>query len=476
MSLYNYILCIPLYLLLWACNESSTVDNPVSSESNSMVNLMDLEINNVDDMNTNEADAFMEESCDSNIYPLIMVHGFLAAGDTWAKHVRRFIIAGHCASHLIVFDWNTLDQNLDHAASLNQVIDRVRTQLDVDQVDLMGHSAGGGLGYEYLSNPDYASKVRRYVHVGSFVEEGPAGSPNEAIPTLNLWSPGDKAVEGADIPGAMNVTLMNHDHYTVATSPQSFEAIYAFLYDRVPQDEAIYLESMTHSKPSVQITGKALTLGENLPEANTRIDLWSLDEENGQRVDLTHELTLNETGAFGPLSLNVGQSYEISTRPDLSEAALAGEATPPAVRYFRPALRYDDSLVYLRTFPSPGTLTSLILNPIPLVETQSVLVIFNSSQTFLEGRDELTLNGDSILTPDNASAENTTIALFVFDINQDGQTGGTLPLFENFPFLAAIDYPLTPDPEGYFHIIYEGQEIKVPAIPSSDGVLIAVFP
>ena len=417
--------------------------------------------------------------CDESAPPLIMAHGLLAAGDTWSRHARRLISSGRCSDRIIAYDWNTLDQQADHTSSLDLFIDEVRDRFDVTRVDLMGHSAGGKLGYDYLMTPERAEKVRRYIHIGSFPNEGPAGPAEAPIPTLNLWSPDDTVVEGADIEGATNVSLPGEDHYSVATSNASFDAIYQFLYDeRVPETlhdlstEALSVEET----PLAFISGRGLTLGENQPEVGTRVDIWEIDPETTARQTLTHEVTLGTRGEFKDLELSVGRSYEMTTRPDLNHDEASPDPIPPTVRYFRPSVRYNDPLVYLRTLPGPGSLASLILNPIPFTDDQSVVVIFSASRAFSFIRDVLTLNGDPLLSEENASPEDTAIALFIFDINGDGEPGGRLPLFDTFPFLSALDLPLSPDPNGRYEVRYNDTLITLPAAPSSEGVLIAVFP
>ena len=99
--------------------------------------------------------------------------GLGASAGAWPR--ARCLPAGDgpAADRFYAFDWNTLDRAADHAAALDALIDRVRAAHQVDRVDLMGHSAGGGLGVGYLDDPARAVKVRRYVHVGSVQLDAP---------------------------------------------------------------------------------------------------------------------------------------------------------------------------------------------------------------------------------------------------------------------------------------------------------------
>lgn len=145
-----------------------------------------------------------EVQCDTCRYPVVMVHGFLASGDTWAPFQQLFTSNGYHPDLIFAFDWNSLNQGANHVALLDAFIDGVLAKTGAPKVRLIGHSAGGGLGYSYLSDPARAAKVDGYVHIGSMTQSGAAG-PGGSVATLNIWSPGDKVAQGGDIPGAVNI-------------------------------------------------------------------------------------------------------------------------------------------------------------------------------------------------------------------------------------------------------------------------------
>ncbi|HRG88387.1 MAG TPA: hypothetical protein PLW44_05160, partial [Chitinophagales bacterium] len=93
-----------------------------------------------DDNNSNNGDGCKQ------LHPVIFLHGFLASGDTWANQVMRFTSNGYCDNLLYAYDWNTLGGGNDVNA-LNTFIDTVLARTGATQVDLVGHSAGGGYGY-----------------------------------------------------------------------------------------------------------------------------------------------------------------------------------------------------------------------------------------------------------------------------------------------------------------------------------------
>ena len=400
--------------------------------------------------------------CNEAHIPVVMAHGFLASGDTWSKHVQRFIANGYCPSRFHSFDWNSLDRSADHLQDLESFIDSVLLKNNADSVDLWGHSAGGGLGYGFLAQPERAAKVRKYVHIGSYPNETPAGSTDgEYVPTLNLWSPADLIVEGADIPGAVNVSLPNTDHYAVATSEASFRAIYEFLEGRSPETV------LPISGERAQIQGRLLTFGENQPVVNGEVAVWTLNPETSERTEQRELFTVGEEGYWGPMDVSSKEYFEFVA------STIDPDAAP--VRYFLEPFETDTQLTYLRTFPGPGSIAGLLLNLIPQERERVSLVIFNASRAFLAGTDSLTLDGQELLTEASASAENTSIALFVFDVDRDDEPGGSSSIFDMFPFLSAIDLPI-PAVEGEFITLdFNGRVLRLPRSPSDEGILIAVY-
>ncbi len=406
-----------------------------------------------------------EAPCDDSRRPLVMVHGFLAAGDTWAPHVDGFAAAGLCRERYHAFDWNSLDMQADHALALDQLVERVRERHGVTEVDLIGHSAGGSLGYRYLAEPARASKVARYVHVGSNPAPGPAGPAEAPVPTLNVWSPDDTVVEGDDIDGAANARLPGLDHYAVATAPEAFEAVYRFLYDEAPT------EGPDPGRPErVAISGRALVLGENAPEEGAVVEVRPVQADTGRAApgEPTGRFVLGEDGVWGPVDVEAGQPYVFSvasTRPGA-----------PVVRYYREPFTRPDHLVYLRTLPTPPSLAGALLAGIPFDDAHPVLVVFSASRAILEGVDSLKIDGEELATPELASAEDTTIALFVYDEGKDRADGAEVGLFSAFPFLSAVDRFLDASLEAPIDVSLNGRRLAVPRWPSAtEGATIVVF-
>lgn len=406
-----------------------------------------------------------EALCDSTRTPIVFVHGFLASGDTYASQVQRFVSNRYCPDWLYAFDWNTLGNQDLARTRLDQYIDQVLAYTGAEQVHLVGHSAGGGLGYNYLSDATRAAKVSRYVHVGSGAQSQPAG-PNGEVPTANLYSDADAVVAGADIPGAENERFTNLDHYEIATGAGPFEAMYRFFNEgEAPMSTEITPEAM------VQLAGRVVALGANDPLNMARVRIYEVDPETGRPLRDTPDADLltNADGHWGPWEGEAGIPY-------MFHVVSANPSDRPLF-YFREGFVRSNPLVYLRTFPPPGNLINLLFAGIPSDDNQTVLAIFAANQSVLSGRDALTVDGFDLATSQYANASRTTIAYFLYD-GGDGQTSGNIhATFNFFPtFLVGLDYYIPTEPEASVRLEFNGRSLVVPNLKSgSEGVVIAVF-
>jgi pimeloyl-ACP methyl ester carboxylesterase len=334
------------------------------------------------------------------------------------------------------------------------------------QIDLAGHSAGGGLGYEYLEDPARAARVARYIHIGSFVNDGPAGPEDAPVPTLNLWSAGDTVVEGGDIEGATNVRLEEEDHYGVATSDASFVAIWRHLHEGNDPATTAFVPM-----DRLQVRGRALSLGENIPAEGAQVDIYEVGVSDGMRMPAqpVATVTTDAEGYWGPVELQPGVPHEFHVRP-------TGEEDRPIHYYREPFVRSNPG-VYLRTLPAPGTLAGALLDGLPNDDSTAVLVNFTSSTAILAGRDSLTVEGIELATEDLARADQTTIALFLYDENGNGESDRTpIGLFSAFPFLNGYDLFFPGDANQTVTVRLNGRTLRAPRWPSaSEGITITIF-
>ncbi len=403
-------------------------------------------------------------ACESARRPIIAAHGFLASGDTWANHAMRLTANGYCFDDLIAFDWNTLDGDGSHEAALDAVIEAALEASGADKVDLIGHSAGGGLGVRYLSDPARAARVAHYAHVGSAPFEGPAGPPEAPIPTLNLWSEADLIIaDRRDIEGATNVTLTQEDHYGVATSGASFEALFRFFNEGQAPDTT---EIQPEDGP-IFVAGRAVTLGENVALAGATGGIFVVGPD-GRRVERAATLQADGQGRWGPFIAEPGLRYELEVR------AADPDAAP--IHYYREPFVRSNPLVYLRGLPAPGGLAGALLGLIPFDQPQAVVVVFLANRALRAGVDSLTVGGLELANEALASPEQTTIALFLYDDGDGQSTGAPVRLFDGFPFLAGADFFSEGDPSRAIPIALNGRDLSAPSWPANpDGTTIVVF-
>lgn len=413
-----------------------------------------------------------EPACDPTLRPVVMAHGFLAAGDTWSLQAQRLEANGVCATHIVAFDWNTLAPDGAEDA-LDVVVDRLLADTGASQIDLVGHSAGGGLGYRYLADPTRAAKVAHYVHVASSaapldgVPAGPAGPSDAPVPTLAIRSTGDTVVaQASDIPGATNLVLTSEDHYEAATSVAAFDGIWRHLHGADPQAT----EPRAARRPV--LAGKALTLGENTPVSGWTVDVWAVEATTGVRVgDVpAATFTVATDGAWGPFEATAGQRYEL---------ALHGtSASDTQVHYYIEAPTADDRLVYLRALPGPDSLVGALLQQLPYDARHTLLIAFSGSKAVITGRNTLTVGARTLSTPELAAAERTSIAFFVFDENVDQTSAGEASTFAGLltVFLTAVDEYVPADASGSITVTLDDVSLAVPRWPSaSEGAVVVIF-
>jgi len=395
--------------------------------------------------------------------PVVVVHGFLASGDTYALQYQRFSENCYGENYVFAFDWNSTGFGANQSAALDAFINDVLEETGADKVDLAGHSAGGGVCYTYLSNAAYASKVAHYVHIASSAQAGPAG-PDGSIPTLNIWSNGDETVGGSDILGAENFMIPEKDHYQVATCEESFMRMYLFFNEEARP----HYTGIMPASP-MMVSGKTLTLGENSPINNALVEVYEVDPATGFRLnDDTPDFTFYTSvqGLWGPFEAVPGMYYEFFVDPQNGTRL---------VHYYREPFTRSNNLVYLRVFPSPATLPGILLASVPSDDVQTAMVVFASSQAMINGRDSLLINNTYVTTPEITPASKTAIALFAYD-DGDGQSSYT-PLGDfSFQFLTDVDIFIPTDMPISIAVTLNGRSLHLRNWPSATGgATIAVF-
>ena len=401
-------------------------------------------------LSTYDATLLPSSSCSIDRVPILFVHGFLAAGDGFDRHAARFANNGHCLEQLFALDWNNLEQ--DEAQSLLvTTIDAILEQTQAEQIDLVGHSAGGSLCASMIQNDD-TERVRRYIHVGS--------SPFESslpISWLNLTSTQDPIAPGNEIDGTNNIILTQEDHFEVITSPNSFSAMYTFLYDEQPSSN----EYQSVQEPT--IWGKSLDFGTNVPTEGD-VEVYTISKETGLplSVEPIYTQRIGEAGFIGPFSLQNEQQYELRLIPDKG----------PIIHHFFSSFDHDTRFLRMRSLPDEG-IAAQVLSSLPLEEDTSVaLVNYSAHSGMIVDRDHLLIDGEEQLNEARANPENNTIALFHTDINEDQINGEDPSSFALFPFLAGSDTYWEPDTQQSISVSFNGSTLHVPRY--GEGILLTL--
>jgi len=403
--------------------------------------------------------------CDE-LDPTIFIHGALAASDIWAIQWQRFAQNDICQPQFFFYDWNASGSvSGTKQLRLDRYIDQVLQQTRSDKVNLVAHSSGGWLAYQYLRFPEWAQKVRYYAHIGSVQFDTLPGPPRLKIPTVNIWSPDNRYFSRiGEIPEASNVYLLGKDHHQIATSRESFRAIYEHLSGGLPprQDQPA-------QEVEITLSGKALQIGGNKPEAGATIYLYRLEPGTGhRRGNPIDTFQVDEEGHWGPVNVKAETYYEFFLRP----------ADPSArpVHFYREPFRTSNPLVYLRTPPGWDHPTQLFFSILPKDDRQSVVGVFSASQIVIDQRDNLLADGFDLANPDLAAREETTNAFLVFD-DGDGQTSGNpYDLYDITPFFSGVDLFLPGDRSRFTRLKFNGRNLVVPNWRSeTDGLVFAIF-
>jgi hypothetical protein len=389
--------------------------------------------------------------------PIVFVHGFLASGDTWSTQYNRFLQNGYTQNELQVFDWNTINGK-GNDSLLNIFIDSVLQLNNTTQVNLIGHSAGGGLGYRYCSNESFAKKIAHYTHIGSSKLNTPAA--NGTIPTQIIYSTDDKVAQKAgDTEGAVNVKLTGLDHYQVATSATTFEQLFQFFNQEKPK--TIVAKEIT----TKNILVRNLFFATNQVLPNSKAIVQQYNPMKGNFIGTTQTYTANSQGWWGiKINKNTLGNYVISIQPN---------TTSRKVTYFFEGIK-TDKLISLRAFSSDNMIGAL-LSQLPQDDLQPALCIFTANQAVVAGRDTLAINGIPLSGEKLTPANKTIIATFVYDDGDKKSSGTKHAALAAAPFMNGIDCFIDVQKEKLVRIYYNGRTIKIPLLASKESITVVVL-
>jgi pimeloyl-ACP methyl ester carboxylesterase len=398
--------------------------------------------------------------------PILFVHGIEGSGAQFESQKMRFTSNGYPEQWIDEVDYNStravgdkseVDQQIDDA------IAALERRTGKAKVDVIAHSLGTSVMYDYLTNG--AMAAQRRANVAHYVNVD-GQSSNPGVPTLAVWA--GRGTPGRSMDGATNVTIPNQTHVQTCTSAQSFVQYYKFLTGSKPAHDIV------RQKGAIQIAGKALDFPENMGAVGTTVQVWPVDG-NGRRTSATPVASLAITdaavggGAWGPITVQAGTRYEFT---------LVRSGLPTLHIYYEPFVRSDYTL---RLLQSPGIETYAGERP----GSMSGVIIRYKELWGDQGAesDQVLVNGINICTPTLCPISKQVNAYFVFDRNRDGQTdlSSADPVLSGLPFIQGADVYVRgsspPDATTSFQLVSRGagptRTLNVPNWDAlTDGVTI----
>jgi pimeloyl-ACP methyl ester carboxylesterase len=351
--------------------------------------------------------------------PVLFVHGIEGSGSQFESQKMRFMSNGYPEAWIDAVDYNSTRAVGDKSevdAQIDAKIAALKQKTGKSKVDVIAHSLGTSVMYDYLTNGSDAAQRR--ANVGHYVNvDGQQSNPG--VPTLAVWA--GRGTPGRKMDGATNVTIPNQTHVQTCTSAQSFVEYFKFLTGRAPAHDIV------PQKGAIDLGGRVLNFPENTGLSGATVQLWKVDA-NGARIGSApvHSVTVGDSGDFGPLSAETGQRYEF---------ALVRAAHPTHHLYYEPFVRSDYMIRLLEsdaisayTGNRPGTSGAVIIRYKELWGDQG-------SQS-----DVLKVNGLSICTPDLCPITKQVNAFFAYDRNGDHQSDLSKdPVLSGLPFITGAD-------------------------------------
>src|SRR5213083_3143659 len=200
--------------------------------------------------------------------PIVFVHGVEGSGAQFESQKMRFMSNGYPERWIDEVDYNStravadkseVDQQIDDAiAALKQRTGR-------SQVDVVAHSLGTSVMYDYLTNGPMAAQRR--ANVGHYINVD-GQNQNPGVPTLAVWA--GRGTPGRHMDGAENVTIPDQTHVQTCTSSESFVAYYEFLTGHKPKSDIV------PQSRSIEVAGKALNFPENRGLVGATVQVWPL--------------------------------------------------------------------------------------------------------------------------------------------------------------------------------------------------------
>ncbi|HKH14862.1 MAG TPA: hypothetical protein VKA47_09430 [Solirubrobacterales bacterium] len=182
--------------------------------------------------------------------PILFVHGIEGSGAQFESQNMRFMSNGYSEAWLDEVDYNSTRAVADKSEVARQIDDAIaalKQRTGKSKVDVVAHSLGTSVMYDYLTNG--AMAAQRRANVGHYINVD-GQSQNPGVPTLAVWA--GRGTPGRHMDGAQNVTIPNQTHVQTCTSAESFVAYYKFLTGHKPANDIV------PQTGAIQVAGKAL--------------------------------------------------------------------------------------------------------------------------------------------------------------------------------------------------------------------------
>src|SRR5437773_3033316 len=355
-------------------------------------------------------------------HPILFV-GIEGSGAQFESQAMRFEANGYAVTWIDEVDYNStravgdkseVDQQIDNA------IAALKQRTGKSQVDVVAHSLGTSVMYDYLTNGGMAAQrranVAHYINVDG-------QNQNPGVPTLAVWA--GRGTPGRNMDGAQNVTIPDQTHVQTCTSAESFIQYFEFLRGGLPEQDIV-------PQKRIKLAGKALNFPQNAGLAGASVQIWPVDG-TGVRTTTTPLASIAISdgstggGAGGPVAANAGQRHAV---------APVQTGLPTVHIYYEPFVR-SDYTVRLLASPAieeyvgdrPGSVSAVMIRYKDLWGDQGA------------ENDQLLINGLNVCTAFLCPISKLINAFFAFDRNRDGQTDLSQPdpVLSQLPFIQGAD-------------------------------------
>src|SRR5437867_2879946 len=201
--------------------------------------------------------------------PIVFVHGIEGSGSQFESQKMRFMSNGYPEGWIDTVDYNSTRAVGDKSEVDSQIdakIASLKQRTGKSKVDVVAHSLGTSVMYDYLTNGSMAAQ--RKADVGHYGKVDGQDS-NPGVPTLAVWA--GRGQPGRSMDGATNVTIPNQTHVQTCTSAQSFVEYYKFLTGKSPAHDIV------RQSGSIQIAGKTLNFPQNSGLAGSTTQIWEVN-------------------------------------------------------------------------------------------------------------------------------------------------------------------------------------------------------